>query len=143
MNSEYQTPPPLHPDPHIRHFKSETQKLERQAYHHYINTIIEVGDSEDEKPTKQKRFWNYIKSLRKDNTGISSLKDKGRLFNNPKDKANILNRQYVSVHTHEDQDQVPSPSGTPFPDMDAIQVTARRRCSEDALQDESKESNRT
>ena len=107
----------------FRHCKSETQKLERQAYHHYINTIIEVGDSEDEKPTKQKRFWNYIKSLRKDNTGISPLKDKGRLFNNPKDKANILNRQYVSVHTHEDQDQVPSPSGTPFPDMDAIQVT--------------------
>ena len=30
---------------------------------------------------------------------------------------------YVSVHTHEDQDQVPNPSGTPFPDMDAIQVT--------------------
>ena len=49
----------------IRHCKSETQKLERQAYHHYINTIIEVGDSEDEKPTKQKRFWNYIKSLKK------------------------------------------------------------------------------
>ena len=82
-----------------------------------------MGDSEYEKPTKQKRFWNYIKSLRKDNTGISPLKDKGRLFNNPKDKANILNRQYVSVHTHEDQDQVPSPSGTPFPDIDAIQVT--------------------
>ena len=27
-------------------------------------------------PTKQKRFWNCIKSLRKDNTGISPLKDK-------------------------------------------------------------------
>ena len=57
------------------------------------------------------------------NTGILPLKDKGRLFNNPKDKANILIRQYVSVHTHEDQNQVPSPSDTPFPDMDAIQVT--------------------
>ena len=40
----------------FKHCKSETQKLKRQAYHHYINTIIEVGDSEDEKPRKQKRF---------------------------------------------------------------------------------------
>ena len=35
-------------------------------------------------------------------TGVSPLKDNGRLFNSPKDKADILNRQHKSVFTHED-----------------------------------------
>ena len=55
-------------------------------------------------------FWNFIKSLRKVSTGISPLKDKGRRFKNPNDKATMLNKQYVSVHTYEDQCHVPSPS---------------------------------
>ena len=102
-----------------RQCKGDVQKLERQAYFSYINNIIEVHD---DKPSKQKRFWSYIKSLRKDNTGISPLKDKGRLFNAPKDKANILNRQYQSTFTQEDINQVPSPSGIPYPDMEDIEV---------------------
>ena len=78
-----------------RQCKGDVQKLERQAYFLYINNIIEVNDDQDDKPSKQKRFWSYIKSLRKDITGITPLKDKGRLFNSPKDKATILNRQYL------------------------------------------------
>ena len=105
-----------------RQCKGDIQKLERQAYYSYINNIIEVNEDLDERPSKQKRFWSYIKSLRKDNTGISPLKDKGRLFNAPKDKANILNRQYQSTFTQENTNQVPSPSGTPYPDMEEIQV---------------------
>ena len=51
-----------------------------------------------------------------------TCKDKGRLFNAPKDKANILNRQYQATFTQEDTNQVPSPSGTPYPDMEEIEV---------------------
>ena len=105
-----------------RHCKSETQKLERQACHSYINTIIEIGENDDDRTTKQKRFWNFIWSLQKDNTGILPTKDMGRFLNIQKDKATILNRQYASVHTHEEQAQTLSPSGTPYPDMDEIQV---------------------
>ena len=50
------------------------------------------------------------------------LKDKGRLFNALKDKANILNRQYLSTFTQEDTNQVPSPSGIPYPGMEDIEV---------------------
>ena len=71
---------------------------------------------------EQKRFWSYIKSLRKDNIGILPLKDKGRLFNAPVDKANILNRQYQSTFTQEDTDHVPSPTGSPYLDKEEIQV---------------------
>ena len=98
-----------------KHSKSAVQKAERQSYWSYINNIIETDDAEKDHPPKQKRFWNYIKSLRKDSTGISPLKDNGRLFNASKDKADILNRQYQSVFTHEDPDStIPDPDGTLF-----------------------------
>ena len=104
--------------------KKALQKSERQAYWTYINDIIKVEDPEVDRPSKQKMFWNYIKSLRKDSTGVSPLKDNGRLFNSPKDKADILNRQYQSVFTHEDPNiPVPDPDGDPYPDMQQITVT--------------------
>ena len=52
-----------------RQCKGDVQKLERQAYYSYINNIIEVNEDQDDNPSKQKRFWSYIKSLWKDNTG--------------------------------------------------------------------------
>ena len=104
--------------------KKAVQKQERQSYWTYINNIIEVGDPDSEQQPKQKRFWNYIKSLRKDTTGVSPLKDNGRLFNTARDKADILSRQYQSVYTKEDQDSpVPDPEGTPYPRMEDFSVT--------------------
>ena len=73
---------------------------------------------------KQKRFWSYIKFLRKDSTGIAPLKDNDRLFNTSKNKADILNRQYRSVFTQEDPNTpVPDPDGDPPPPMKDITVT--------------------
>ena len=61
-----------------------------------------------------------LTSLWKDKTGISALKDNSHLFNIHKDKAKILNRQYQSTFTKEDDDQIPSPSITPYPNMGEI-----------------------
>ena len=72
--------------------KKAVQKQERQSYWTYINNITEVGDPDSEQQPKQKRFWNYIKSLRKDTTGVSPLKDNGRLFDTARDMADILSR---------------------------------------------------
>ena len=41
----------------------------------------------------------------------------------PKDTTNILNRQYESVYTKEDTNNVPSPSGQPYHPMEEITVT--------------------
>ena len=92
------------------------------AYWTYINTIIEPADTAD-RPASQKRFWGYIKSLKKDSTGISSLKENGKLHTDPSDKANILNRQYQSVFTQEDTRNIPTVDGIPFPSMPEITVT--------------------
>ena len=94
--------------------KKATQKAERQW--NYIN-IIETDDPGNDHPPTQKRFWNYIKSLRKDSTGIAPLKDNGRLFNASKDKADIFNRQYLSVFTRENPNTpIPDPDSDPYPD---------------------------
>ena len=71
-------------DTDIRKFKeckTAVQKTERQSYWFYINNIIETGEPDSDQTQKQKQFWKYIKSLRQDFTGISPLKDNGRLFN--------------------------------------------------------------
>ena len=111
----------------VRRFKDckkAVQKQERQSYWNYINNIIEVGDPDSDQQPKQKRLWNYIKSLRKDTTGVAPLKDNCRLFNAPRDKAEILSRQYQSVYTQEVQDSpVPEPEGVPYPRMEDFSVT--------------------
>jgi hypothetical protein len=55
--------------------KAHLQKAERQSYWKYINNIIEIGDPDQEdRSPKQKFFWSYIKSLRKDTNRIAPLK---------------------------------------------------------------------
>ena len=47
--------------------------------------------------SSSKQFWSYIKSKRKDTSGISPLKDtKGVLHNESSAKAKILNGQIFS-----------------------------------------------
>ena len=41
-----------------------------------------------------KKFWSFVKNLKRDNTGVAHLKDKGVLTVDPTAKADILNRQY-------------------------------------------------
>ena len=53
--------------------KAEAQKYERLSYHSYIDNLIEP-DLEN-RQSNLLRFWSYIKSLRKDNTGLAPLKD--------------------------------------------------------------------
>ncbi|XP_072022234.1 uncharacterized protein [Amphiura filiformis] len=49
-----------------------------------------------------KAFWTYLKNLRKENVGVSDLKDEsGKIISNSKLKAEMLNKQFVSVFTDE------------------------------------------
>ena len=75
-----------------RETKARLQKAERQFYWRYIENIIEVRNPGQEHHPKQKRLFNFIKSLRRDNSSIAPLKEKGRLHDDLKDKADILNR---------------------------------------------------
>ena len=42
-------------------------------------------------------FWPYVKSQRKENSGISDLLENGKIVTDPTDKTNILNTQFLKV----------------------------------------------
>ena len=73
-------------------------------------------------PGKQKRFWSYIKALRKDNSGSAPLKENGKMHADPLEKSNIRNRQYEPTFTQEDEMNIPQPEGYPYPPMPDIEI---------------------
>ena len=49
--------------------RQESQKHETQSYWRYITDIIEDCDKDSIQPSnEQKRFWGYIKALKRDNS---------------------------------------------------------------------------
>ena len=109
--------------PNYKETKARLQKAERQSYWNFVDHIIDEGEPGKEHHPKQKRFWSFIKSMQKDTSGIAPLKENGRLHAKPKDKADILNRQYEYTWTKEDRSSIPTPEGQPFPAMPEILVT--------------------
>ena len=71
-----------------------------------------------------KRFWLMMKHSRSDNSVIAPLRDNGQLFTDPKEKANILNRQFESVFTRECEltDDI-LPASSPHPSAPEIYIT--------------------
>ncbi|XP_063968215.1 sodium-coupled monocarboxylate transporter 1-like [Lytechinus pictus] len=68
----------------------------RSARWEYLNDVI--GPSLREKP---KAFYQYVKRLRQDSTGIQQLLSEGCLKSCSQEKADILSRQFESVFTTE------------------------------------------
>ena len=84
-----------------------------------------IGNSSDPdtpKPEKIKKNWSFIKSLKKDAFGITSLKENGILKTDAKEKADICNRQFQSAFTHEGDSDSPSKGASPFSSMGDITV---------------------
>ena len=92
------------------------------AKDHYTEGIFTQEEEDYERPFSQpfKKFWEYIKSLKKDASGVYSLKDDIVLVLDSKGKAEILNHQYASVFTEEDIDSDPDLGISPHPTMPAI-----------------------
>ena len=65
-------------------------------------------ESEDDTAQKSgmKRFWSYIKSLKKDTISIQALNHHGKLVTTGREKADALSDQYLSVFTKPSQDQI-------------------------------------
>lgn len=84
--------------------KKEVKKQVRKGHWDHVNKLLKEGfDNKDSKP-----FWRYIKSKRQENVGIAPLKEDGVLHTNAKEKAEILNRQFYSVFTQDNGEELPS-----------------------------------
>ena len=82
----------------------------------YINDILQFGfDNNDSKP-----FWRYVRSQQQGSLGVSALKEGGTLYSDVKTKAEILSRQFCSVFTREDQQEVTKLYGPNHPSIDTI-----------------------
>ena len=81
---------------HYKRFRAHVQKVLRDAYWKPVSNIFIVendsSDPDTPKPEKIKKFWSFIKSLKKDVYGITSLREHGILKTDSKEKANICNR---------------------------------------------------
>ena len=94
------------------------KKIIRQAEWKHINDTIIKGMKEN----NTKPFWNFIKSKKKDNVGVSPLKAQGRLFSDSKTKAEILLRQFKSVFTQDNDTPLPDITQT-SPIINDIEIT--------------------
>ena len=104
-----------------KNIKQAIQKETRKAYWTYTENIICYDENLDV-TQKQKKFWNYIKNTRKDNTGVSPLRKDGILIDDTKQKAAILNEQYHSVFTVDDiGEKIPTLSDN-YPNMPHINI---------------------
>ena len=75
--------------------KRQTEAECQKAQNNYMKDTICATDT-----SSSKRFWSYIKSKRRDHSGISPLKDNnGIIHNDSNAKAKILNDQFSSTPT--------------------------------------------
>lgn len=92
------------------------------AYHNYIDSMLDVECNEER--SIPKKFWSYVKNIRKDFVGIPSLKDhNNHLVSSSKGKADILSKQYQTVFTKEDLVNIPVMPQSPYSAMPGITVT--------------------
>ena len=82
--------------------KSEIQKMMRIAYWDHVEKIISPMNESGENWTGMKKFSQFIKSMRTDYMGVPALKDKGMTVIDARAKADLLNKQFESVFTKEE-----------------------------------------
>ena len=105
---------------------AHVQKILRDAYWKYISNIFTFennrSDPDTAKPEKIKKFWSFVKSLKKGVFGNTSLRENEILKTDTKGKANICNRQFQSAFTRKGDSHPPSKGANPFSPMGDITV---------------------
>ena len=102
--------------------KKATRTACKSAYNEYVTNIISP-----ESTTNPKRFWSFINSKHKDNSGVVPLKSSdGITYSDPERKANILNDQFTSVfNSGETTDNIRPMGDNTYPSMPDITVTPK------------------
>ena len=115
----------------LRTITNGSEHMFKRALEMHIGSILPISSPlkmitlipiVPEKMKRQKRFWSFVKSLKKDASGINTLRENGILKTDTLDKANICNRQFQSAFTRESDDEIPSKGTSPFTAMGEITV---------------------
>ena len=104
--------------------KHSVQKELRISYQTYINNLISFECDDDSwQNTHLKKFWSFIKGLRKENTSITSLNYNGNVLVDPIAKANALNSHFKSIFTTEDYSCLPNKGPSPHPTIADLSIS--------------------
>jgi hypothetical protein len=79
-----------------RDLRRRIQQNIRRDYWKYVEGIF-TPEEEGQQQGCLKKFWTYIKHRKKGKTSVAPLKEGYTLHSNPREKAEILNRQFSSV----------------------------------------------
>ena len=79
----------------LSELKRQVQRRLRQAYWAYTDKLLD--NDTNGTPKKPKKLWTYIKSKRTEPANVSPLKVDGKLEQDPKRRAEILNAQFKSA----------------------------------------------
>ena len=93
----------------FKKFRKATKSKLLEAYNNYVFNLLDSTTNPD-LPILGKRFWCFIKSMKKDNVGISPLKENGigEAMHDSRKKADLLSEQFKSVFTQDDLENLPS-----------------------------------
>ena len=108
-------------------YKEARHKLQREirkSYWTYLENIIDYTTDEQDRHTKQTKFWSFIKQTRKDSSAIPPLRSQGEMYSEAQAKAEILNDQFSSVFTRETPGPLPDKGPSPHPSMPNIHTSA-------------------
>jgi len=98
------------------------KNLLAQAHEDHLSSLLNFDNNDErERISVTKKFWSYVKSKRRDISGVSPLIKDNKEVTDSKGKAEILNDQYDSVFTNEDLASIPilqDKNIPPLPDMD-------------------------
>jgi len=82
----------------------------------------ETNINESHERGKKKKLFSYIKSLRTDYCGVSTLQRNGVQYNENQDKANILNEYFPTVFTRSEH-PCPNLGRSLYPDMPTFEIS--------------------
>ena len=102
---------------YYKSLKHQIQREVRRLHTNYISSIITpLG-------THNKKFWSYIKNLRKDTCNIPSLFVNGNEVLENQAKTEVLNDHFQPVFIKEDTSRLPSKGPSPYQPLDDFVVT--------------------
>ena len=98
-------------------YKNLAQKLCRKSHDNYVQDLITSDKS-------NKKLWSYVKSQRKEKTGISDLNVNNKVIQDPKQKADLFNEQFSKVFSDPNQPSESAPKRNVNPNViNNIQVS--------------------
>ena len=98
------------------------QRQMRQLHYAYISRLITYSE-DGTSSINPKRFWSFIKKLRKDSNGTQPFKVDGDVLTDSKEKARIFTSHFKSVFTNEPDEVLPDKGPSPHPQMENINIT--------------------